>query len=108
MRDVHMWDRGVLLAAGGSRRFGGPVAKQLVKIGGEPAVRRAARRALESRLERLVAVTGHQAGAVVSKVIGIGAIENGAEASRLSNRFHLGIEGGFAEKTTVYGVFPIV
>ncbi|MFQ5350136.1 MAG: NTP transferase domain-containing protein [Thermoanaerobaculia bacterium] len=53
--------RGVVLAAGGSRRFGGPVAKQLVEIDGEPAVRRAARRALESRLERVVVITGHAA-----------------------------------------------
>ena len=63
--------RGVLLAAGGSRRFGARVAKQLVEIGGEPAVRRAARRALESRLERLVAVTGHQAGAVRAALAGL-------------------------------------
>jgi molybdenum cofactor cytidylyltransferase len=54
----------VVLAAGGSRRFGGPVAKQLVAIDGEPAVRRAARRALESGLERVVVVTGHAAAAV--------------------------------------------
>ncbi len=63
--------RGVLLAAGGSRRFAGPVAKQLVEIDGEPAVRRVARRALESRLERLVVVTGHQAEAVRAALGGL-------------------------------------
>ena len=56
--------RGVVLAAGGARRFAGPVAKQLVEIEGEPAVRRAVRRALESGLERVVVVTGHAADAV--------------------------------------------
>lgn len=56
--------RGVVLAAGGSRRFAGPLPKQLVEIGGEPAVRRAVRRALESGLERVVLVTGHAAEAV--------------------------------------------
>ena len=63
--------RGVVLAAGGSRRFGGPTAKQLVEIGGEPAVRRAARRALESRLQRVVVVTGHGAEGVRRAVAGL-------------------------------------
>jgi molybdenum cofactor cytidylyltransferase len=62
---------GVVLAAGGSRRFGGPVAKQLVEIDGEPAVRRAACRALESRLERVVVVTGHVAADVRRAVDGL-------------------------------------
>ncbi len=53
--------RGVVLAAGGSRRFGGPLPKQLVEIDGEPAVRRAARVALAARLERVAVVTGHAA-----------------------------------------------
>jgi molybdenum cofactor cytidylyltransferase len=52
---------GVVLAAGGSSRFAGPVARQLVEIDGEPAVRRAVRRALESGLDRVVVVTGHVA-----------------------------------------------
>ncbi len=63
--------RGVVLAAGGSRRFGGPVAKQLVEIDGEPAVRRAVCRARESRLERVVVVTGHVADAVGRAVDGL-------------------------------------
>lgn len=62
---------GVVLAAGGSSRFAGPVAKQLVEIGGEPAVRRAVRRALESRLERVVVVTGHVAEEVRRAVDGL-------------------------------------
>jgi molybdenum cofactor cytidylyltransferase len=63
--------RGVVLAAGGSRRFAGPVAKQLVEIDGEPAVRRAARRALESRLEVVVVVTGHEAETVRGALDGL-------------------------------------
>ena len=53
--------RGVVLAAGGSRRFGGPQPKQLVEIDGEPAVRRAARVALAARLDGVAVVTGHAA-----------------------------------------------
>jgi molybdenum cofactor cytidylyltransferase len=63
--------RGVVLAAGGSRRFAGPLAKQLVEIDGEPAVRRAVRRALASRLERVVVVTGHAAGGVRRALTGL-------------------------------------
>ncbi len=63
--------RGVVLAAGGSRRFAGPLAKQLVEIDGEPAVRRAARRALESRLDRVVVVTGHVADEVGRAIAGL-------------------------------------
>lgn len=66
--------RGVVLAAGGSSRFGGPVAKQLVEIEGEPAVRRTVRRAVESRLERVVVVTGNVAAEVRRAVEGL-AIE---------------------------------
>ena len=55
---------GVVLAAGGSRRFAGPLPKQLVEINGEPAVRRTVRAALASRLERVVVVTGRRAAAV--------------------------------------------
>ena len=63
--------RGVVLAAGGSTRFAGPVAKQLVRIDGQPAVRRAARTALESRLERVVVVTGRAAAGVRRAVAGL-------------------------------------
>ena len=63
--------RGVVLAAGGSSRFAGPLPKQLVEIDGEPAVRRAARLALASRLERVVVVTGHAAAAVRRAVDGL-------------------------------------
>jgi molybdenum cofactor cytidylyltransferase len=55
---------GVVLAAGGSRRFAGPLPKQLVEIDGEPAVRRITRRALETRLGRLVLVSGNAAAEV--------------------------------------------
>ena len=63
--------RGVVLAAGGSRRFAGPTPKQLLELDGEPAVRRAARVALESRLERVVVVTGHAADGVGAALAGL-------------------------------------
>lgn len=64
--------RGVVLAAGGSRRFGGPLPKQLVEIDGEPVVRRTARVALAAGLERVVVVTGHAAGRVRRALDGLG------------------------------------
>jgi molybdenum cofactor cytidylyltransferase len=46
----------VLLAAGGSRRLGEP--KQLLRLAGQPLVRRAALAALASRADRVLVVTG--------------------------------------------------
>ncbi|WP_256687643.1 nucleotidyltransferase family protein [Halococcus qingdaonensis] len=54
---------GVLLAAGGSSRFG-ERNKLLAEIDGEPLVRRAARTLLDSRVSRVVAVLGHQSSTV--------------------------------------------
>ncbi|GAA0449223.1 nucleotidyltransferase family protein [Halococcus dombrowskii] len=54
---------GVLLAAGGSSRFG-ERNKLLADIDREPLVRRAARTLLDSRVSRVVAVLGHQSSAV--------------------------------------------
>lgn len=51
----------VLLAAGGSERFGGEVPKQLAELRGEPLVRRAARTALAAGFAEVLAVTGHRA-----------------------------------------------
>jgi molybdenum cofactor cytidylyltransferase len=52
---------GIVLAAGRSSRFGGDVPKQLYPIRGEAMVRRTARVALASRLDRVVVVAGHRA-----------------------------------------------
>lgn len=54
---------GVLLAAGGSSRFG-ERNKLLAEIDGEPLVRRAAHTLLDSRVSRVIAVLGHQPNAV--------------------------------------------
>jgi molybdenum cofactor cytidylyltransferase len=52
---------GIILAAGPSTRFGDDLPKQLLQLGGEPLVRRAARRALESNLIDVIVVVGHRA-----------------------------------------------
>jgi len=49
----------LLLAAGSSSRLG--TNKLLVELGGEPLVRRAARRALAAGLDPVIAVLGHEA-----------------------------------------------
>ncbi len=59
---------GVVLAAGASRRFGGPLPKQLVELDGEPLVRRTARTALASRLSEVIVVVGHR-GAEVRRAV---------------------------------------
>lgn len=62
---------GVVLAAGSSSRLGRN--KLLVEIGGEPLVRRAARRALESGLAPVIAVLGFEAERVATALQGLGA-----------------------------------
>ncbi|MDX1383436.1 MAG: nucleotidyltransferase family protein [Thermoanaerobaculia bacterium] len=57
----------VVLAAGGSRRFG-DASKQLVDVGGVSAVRRAAEVALASACDEVVVVTGDRAAAVAAEV----------------------------------------
>ncbi len=56
----------VVLAAGGSARLGRP--KQLVRIGGEPLVRRAARTALDAGCDPVLVVLGSEAEAVRAAV----------------------------------------
>jgi molybdenum cofactor cytidylyltransferase len=60
---------GILLAAGTSSRMGAP--KQLLPWRGEPLVRHAARQALGSKLDGLIAVLGHEAAAVEAALAGL-------------------------------------
>jgi len=53
---------GLILAAGLSSRMG--KTKQLLKVGGKPLVERVVQEALKSRLDEVVLVLGHRAGAV--------------------------------------------
>lgn len=62
---------GIVLAAGSSRRFTGGAAKQLARIDGEPLVRRIARRALASRLDRILVVVGHESATVSAVLAGL-------------------------------------
>jgi molybdenum cofactor cytidylyltransferase len=59
----------VVLAAGGSRRLGEP--KQLLRLAGQPLVRRAALAALGSRAEHVVVVTGARAERVEEALAGL-------------------------------------
>lgn len=61
----------VLLAAGGSRRFGAP--KQLARIGGEPMLRRAVRSAVAIAPAGCVVVLGAQAGRLRQELSGLPA-----------------------------------
>ncbi len=62
---------GVVLAAGRSTRFAGPVPKQLALVEGEPLVRRTARRALASRLAEVLVVVGFAADEVRAALAGL-------------------------------------
>jgi molybdenum cofactor cytidylyltransferase len=60
---------GILLAAGSSTRMGRN--KLLLDVGGEPMVRRVARRAREAGLEPLLVVVGHEADEVRAALTGV-------------------------------------
>jgi molybdenum cofactor cytidylyltransferase len=60
----------IILAAGQSRRMGGP-NKLLARFGGEPLVRRVAERALASKAEPVIVVTGHKAAEVSAALAGL-------------------------------------
>jgi molybdenum cofactor cytidylyltransferase len=83
---------GVVLAAGGSSRFG-ERNKLLAEIDGEPLVRRAARTLRDSRVSGVVAVLGHQPSAVSDALDGLGVdfVENDAHEEGLSTSVARGV-----------------
>jgi CTP:molybdopterin cytidylyltransferase MocA len=82
----------VILAAGGSRRFGGP--KLLARIGGETLIRRAVRVALGSRPAGCVVVLGARAAALRRELQGypVRAVVNRGWRSGLAGSLRAGID----------------
>lgn len=60
----------VILAAGQSRRMGGP-NKLLARFGGKPLIRRIAEQAIASKAKSVIVVTGHRAGEITSALAGL-------------------------------------
>ena len=60
----------MILAAGLSERMSGPLPKQLLPVGGGTLVSLAVRHAEESKLDRVVVVTGHRAAEVAASIAG--------------------------------------
>ncbi|KXF76398.1 4-diphosphocytidyl-2C-methyl-D-erythritol kinase [Paramesorhizobium deserti] len=81
-----------LLAAGQSRRMGGP-NKLLARIDGEPIVRLSARRALASGGSPVIAVLGHMAGEIEAALSGLNVTTaiNGAYAVGISSSIKAGL-----------------
>jgi molybdenum cofactor cytidylyltransferase len=82
----------LLLAAGASRRMGGP-NKLVATIGGRPLVRIAAEAALASRASLLTVVTGHRAAETEAALAGLRAavIHNPDYANGLSTSLRAGL-----------------
>ncbi len=86
----------IVLAAGGSRRLGQP--KQLLRIAGQPLVRRAALAALASQATRVLVVTGAHAERVEAALAGL-AVETVRclnWESGLAASLHAGISAALA------------
>ena len=82
----------VILAAGGSRRFGRP--KQLVAFQGESLVRRSVRAATEAGLASIVVVAGESAAAIKNELRETSAavIENGEWQRGLGTSIRCGLQ----------------
>jgi CTP:molybdopterin cytidylyltransferase MocA len=82
----------VVLAAGASRRLGRP--KQLVRVRGEPLVRRAARAAREAGCAPVLVVTGARAARVEAALAGldVACVRNDAFAEGLASSIRAGVE----------------
>jgi molybdenum cofactor cytidylyltransferase len=87
---------GVLLAAGGARRFGSQ--KLVASLDGEPVVRRAAR-TLASAVDSLIVVVGNERDAVCTALDGVTAtiVENPDWAKGMSTSLDCGISAVPAE-----------
>lgn len=83
---------GIILAAGGSSRFGKP--KQLLVWKGETLVRRVARIALEAGLSAVVVVTGSSAGKVAASIPDwqLRIVNNSNWSEGLSTSIRIGIQ----------------
>ncbi len=84
---------GILLAAGGSSRFGQP--KQLLEVGGKPLVRKIAQIALNSGLSPVIVVVGHAMQEVSSALddLPVQIIENPNWSAGQSTSIKAGVEG---------------
>ncbi|MFQ5973729.1 MAG: NTP transferase domain-containing protein [Alphaproteobacteria bacterium] len=84
----------VLLAAGESRRMGG-ANKLLLPVGGEPLVRRAARRLMASRLSNIVVVLGYQRRRVSRAIddLGLTTVWNAHYREGQMSSVHAGVAG---------------
>jgi molybdenum cofactor cytidylyltransferase len=84
---------GVLLAAGRGTRFEAG-NKLLATIEGEPVVRRAARSLVDSSLDEVVVVVGHEADAVADAVapLDVAVVHNEAYERGQSTSMHRGVE----------------
>lgn len=104
----------LLLAAGGSGRFGGN--KLTVSFRGEPLVRAAARIALASPAEHVLAIVGHEAAAVseaLSPLVGdrLSVVENPDWQAGLSSSLKAGLRAlpPSAERVIIFlGDMPLV
>ncbi len=82
----------LILAAGASRRMGGP-NKLIATFGGKPLVRIAAEAALASRASSVTVVTGHDAAAIQAALAGlpVGFAHNPDHAKGLSTSLSAGL-----------------
>ncbi|RME87603.1 MAG: putative selenium-dependent hydroxylase accessory protein YqeC, partial [Anaerolineae bacterium] len=89
---VHERVAGILLAAGGSTRFGQP--KQLLTYRGQPFVRRIAQTALQAGLSPLVVVTGAHAARVEDALapLPVNIVHNPAWRSGQASSIRVGLE----------------
>ncbi len=85
---------GALLAAGESKRFEGPIPKQLINFEGEPMVRRIARQALVAHLAEVIVVVGYMAASLRQALSGLSVkfVDNPNYSSGQSSSVRRGLQ----------------
>jgi molybdenum cofactor cytidylyltransferase len=96
----------VVLAAGSSSRMGRN--KLLLDLGGETVIRRAVRAAVESGVDRVVVVLGHDEALVRAELAGLPclAISNPDHAQGVGTSLHAGVRRAAEEADAVVVVLP--
>jgi molybdenum cofactor cytidylyltransferase len=98
----------LVLAAGGSKRMGEP--KQLLRVGGEPLIRRVTHTALEADLHPVIVVLGAQADRIRPHLqdLAVSIVENPSWQEGMASSLSAGVEAIMADVPRARGLIVML